>query len=130
MAKHTGKGRQDRRRRAVERLHEAIEIERDNLSKAESVLGCLAVAMEYETEGARKPYYPDVAQIARDMVRRSINSLDPLTLRRLRDKIEEEVHRTYTGSEDCRLTLDYRLSVSRALVSRYAASALSATANI
>jgi hypothetical protein len=130
MAKHTGKGRQDRRRHAVERLHEAIEIERDNLSKAESVLGCLAVAMEYETDGARKPYYPDVAEIARDMVRRSINGLDPLTLRRLRGKIEEEVHRTYTHSEDCRLTLDYRLSVSRPLVSRYAARALSASANI
>src|SRR5882762_1478062 len=30
-----------------EGLHEAIETERDHLSKAESVLGCLAIAMEY-----------------------------------------------------------------------------------
>src|ERR1700722_18354213 len=109
MAKRIRKSRQDRKRvsntvrarrcrdnRAVERLHEAIELERENLSKAESVLGCLAIAMEYEMEGAGKPYYPDVAQIAREMVKRSVSSLDPLMLERLRDKIEEETYRTYS----------------------------------
>jgi hypothetical protein len=74
-----------------EGLHEAIEIERGNLSKAESVLGCLAIAMEYETDSVKGPYYPDVAQLAREMVRKSINSLDSLVLQQhlLRNKIKE-----------------------------------------
>jgi hypothetical protein len=74
-----------------EGLHEAIEIERGNLSKAESVLGCLAISMEYETDSVNGPYYPDVAQLAREMVRKSINSLDSLVLqqRLLRNKIKE-----------------------------------------
>jgi len=74
-----------------EGLHEAIEIERGNLSKAESVLGCLAIAMEYEADSVSGPYYPDVAQLARELVRQSINGLDSLTLqqRLLRNKIKE-----------------------------------------
>jgi hypothetical protein len=73
-------------------LHEAIEIERDNLARAESLLGCLAISMECESESATGPYYPDVAQIAREMVRRSINGLDSLALERvyLRNKVKEE----------------------------------------
>jgi len=75
-----------------EGLHEAIEAERGNLAKAEAVLGCLAIAMEYETDSAAGPYYPDVALIARDIVRQSINGLDSLTLQRhlLRNKIKED----------------------------------------
>ena len=74
-----------------EALHEAIENERSNLSTAESVLGCLAIAMENETDTVNKPYYPDVAQLARELVRRSINGLDSLVLQQhlLRDKIKE-----------------------------------------
>jgi hypothetical protein len=74
------------------RLHEAIESERDNLAKAESLLGCLAISMECEAQSATAPYYPDVAQIAREMVRRSINGLDSLALERvhLRNKVKEE----------------------------------------
>ncbi len=74
-----------------EGLHEAIENERDNLSKAESVLGCLAISMEYEADSVSGPYYPDVAQLARELVRQSINGLDSLVLqqRLLRNKIKE-----------------------------------------
>lgn len=74
-----------------EGLHEAIEIERGNLSKAESVLGCLTISLEHEADTVDKPYYPDVAQLARDLVRQSINGLDSLTLqqRLLRNKIRE-----------------------------------------
>jgi hypothetical protein len=74
-----------------EGLHEAIEIERGNLSKAESVLGCLAIAMEYEDNSDDRPHYPDVAQLARDLVRQSMNGLDSLVLQRrlLRNKIKE-----------------------------------------
>jgi hypothetical protein len=74
-----------------EGLHEAIETERDNLSKAESVLGCLAIAMEYEADSVNGPYYPDVAELARELVRQSINGLDSLVLqqRLLRNKVKE-----------------------------------------
>jgi len=112
--------------RDVERLREAVEVERENLSKAESVLGCLAIAMEYEMEGAKRPYYPDVAQIAREMVRRSVNSLDPLTLRRMHDKVEEEARAIYPSPADCLLTLDCRESGSRPSLSRDAETASSA----
>ena len=75
-----------------ERLHDAIEGERDNLSKAESILGCLVCAMEYPSDGANAPYYPDVAQVARELVRKSISGLDPLVLQRQlsRNRIKEE----------------------------------------
>ena len=89
-AKRHTSGRQDEVR-VPEPLQEAIDIERGNLSKAESILGCLVIAMESASEGAGGPYYPDVAQIARELVRKSINGLDSLTLqqRLLRDKVEE-----------------------------------------
>jgi hypothetical protein len=74
-----------------EGLHEAIEIERENLSKADSLLGCLVTSMEYDDHSVNSPNYPDVAQLAREMVRRSINSLDSLVIqqRLLRNKIKE-----------------------------------------
>ena len=74
-----------------EGLHEAIETERDNLSKAESLLACMVVAMEYQNAPLDGPYYPAVAQLARELVARSINGLDPFILRQrlLRNKIEE-----------------------------------------
>ncbi len=72
-------------------LHDAIETERGNLSKAESLLGCLAIAMEYETDSVDRPDYPDVTQLARELVRKSINGLDSLVLqqRLLRNKVKE-----------------------------------------
>jgi hypothetical protein len=75
-----------------EGLHEAIESERGNLSKAESLLGCLAIAMEYETDTVKGPYYPDVAQLARELVKQSINSLDSVVLeqRLARNKVKED----------------------------------------
>jgi hypothetical protein len=76
-----------------EGLHEAIEIERGNLAKAESVLGCLIASMEYEADSADRPYYPDVAELARDLVKQSIKGLDSLVLQRrlLRDKVREHL---------------------------------------
>jgi hypothetical protein len=73
------------------RLQEAIEAERDNLSKAESLLACMVVSMEYQNDPLDGPYYPAVAQLARELVDRSINGLDPFVLRQrlLRNKIEE-----------------------------------------
>jgi hypothetical protein len=81
-----------------EGLHEAIEIERDNLSKAGSLLACMVVSMEYHTDPLTGPYYPAVAQMARELVDRSINGLDSLVLqqRLRRNKIEE----VFCGSWD------------------------------
>jgi hypothetical protein len=72
-------------------LREAIEAERDNLSKAESLLACMVVSMEHQNDPLDGPYYPAVAQLARELVERTINGLDPFTLRQrlLRNKIEE-----------------------------------------
>jgi len=72
-------------------LHEAIEAERDNLSKAEAVLGCLMISMEYEADPDDGPYYPEVAQLARDLVMQSIDHLDSVVLekRLLGNKIRE-----------------------------------------
>jgi hypothetical protein len=73
-------------------LHEAIETERGNLSKAASLLGCLAIAMEYETDTVKGPYYPDVAQLAGELVKQSINGLDSVVLeqRLARNKVKED----------------------------------------
>jgi hypothetical protein len=47
--------------------------------------------MEYGAESIDQPYYPDVAQLARELVRKSINGLDSLVLQRrlLRNKVKE-----------------------------------------
>ena len=82
-----------------EGLYEAIETERGNLTKAESVLGCLMISMDYEDDSVDKPYYPDVVQIARELVRQSINNLDSLVLqqRLLRNKVKESTGLSFDG---------------------------------
>ena len=83
--------------RIPEVLQEIIEAERGNLAKADSILACLILAMEYGPEappregGSLAPYYPDVARIARDLVRGAIHRLDALYLQQRleRDKIAE-----------------------------------------
>jgi hypothetical protein len=80
-------------------LREAIEMERDNLSKAEALLACMIVSMEYANDPVSGPYYPAVAQIARELVERSINGLDPFELRQRlrRNKIEERLYLSLVG---------------------------------
>jgi hypothetical protein len=79
-----------------EGVERAIEAERDNLSKAESLLGCLAIAMEHgaweHEDEVVPPYYPDVARMARNLVRQSINGLDSLNLEKhlARRRIKEQ----------------------------------------
>ena len=75
----------------LNRLLKTIETERDNLSRVDSLLGCLKIAMEYGESTHKGPYYPDVAQIAHEMVRKSISALDPIYLPKpSRDKVLEE----------------------------------------
>jgi len=81
----------DRSNPLPEVLHEAIEDERSNLSKAEAVLGCLMISMEYEADPDDGPYYPEVAQLARDLVKQSIDHLDSVALQKrlIGNKIRE-----------------------------------------
>jgi hypothetical protein len=54
--------------------NKAIENERGTLSKAESLLRCLVISLEYDdADRVNGPYYPDVAEIARKKVIDSIN---------------------------------------------------------
>jgi hypothetical protein len=79
------------RARQLKLLLETIEQERANLSRAESLLECLRIAMEYESQTTTGPYYPDVAQIAAELVHKSVNALDSINLPNLsRDKVREE----------------------------------------
>jgi hypothetical protein len=128
-------------------LLKAIETERDNLSRADSLLGCLEIAMEYGETTYKGPYYPDVAQIAREMVRKSIGALDPINLpSQFRDKVREEfsgkewpvavtLHEVsllprpvFTIQRPCSLRIHYR-NYSRSSA-RNASSRVSASANI
>jgi hypothetical protein len=76
----------------INRLLDLIEIERANLARADSLLGCLKVAMEYgDADTHRRPYYPDVVEIARELVRGSVNALDSIHLPEfVADEIKEE----------------------------------------
>lgn len=67
-----------------ENLEEAIEDERARLMRAHSILGCIALAMEGD-DGVNpaRPYYPDLIELARDLVNESINSLESGKLQRL-----------------------------------------------
>jgi hypothetical protein len=83
------------------RLQEAIEAERDNLCKAESLLACMAVSLEYQDDPLHGPYFPAVAQLARELVAKSIDGLDPGVIRErvLRNKIEEVFCVPFLGPE-------------------------------
>jgi hypothetical protein len=86
-------GRPPKRSRApqLKQLLETVEEERANLSRVESLLECLRIAMEYQRQASTGPYYPDVAQIAHELVHKSVNALDLIHLTRPeRDKVQEE----------------------------------------
>jgi hypothetical protein len=71
-------------------LHKAIDMQRDNLSRAQSILTCMVAAMEHEGDQLISPYFPEVTQTVRELVESSIDGLDPFVLKqRLRDKVEE-----------------------------------------
>jgi hypothetical protein len=63
------------------RLERAIDLERRRLLKAQSVLGCLAVALESPTShGADGPDFGQVAEVVRELVNSSIERLDSVNL--------------------------------------------------
>ncbi len=73
-------------------LYEAIEVERANLSRAASLLACMSLSLELEVDRTTGPYYPDLTEMAHDMVRRSINGLDSLALQQAmsRNSVKED----------------------------------------
>lgn len=103
-----------RSRRNVERhtaadLAEIIEQERTRLMQAESLLHCLLTAMDNDSSESHGPYYPGVIQMAKDMVRRSIDQLDSLRLRPTFERLstanpvgEERMNTRPTGKDEVR----------------------------
>ena len=69
------------RRVVPKALDEVIEAERSVLMKADAVLNCLALAMDYD-DGANipRPYYAIIVELARDLVNNSISRLDSANL--------------------------------------------------
>jgi hypothetical protein len=61
-------------------LHDAIESERGRLLKAESIVRCLKISLESETSLIDGPYYPDIAEMARELIRQAFNGLDLVNL--------------------------------------------------
>jgi hypothetical protein len=73
------------------RLREAIAAERENLGKVEALLSCMIDSLQqHDNPFDGSPYFPLVAQLARELVARIINELDPSVLQeRLLRKPEE-----------------------------------------
>ena len=61
-------------------LREFLESEREFLLKAQSLLLCIAQAMGDARHPVTGPYYPDVVELASDLVRRRAVNLDELLL--------------------------------------------------
>jgi hypothetical protein len=64
----------------LELVLDAVEIERGNLARAESLLTCLKIALEYGEDAGETPYFPDVAEMGVQMLRQSISALDSVNL--------------------------------------------------
>jgi hypothetical protein len=64
-----------------ESLFEAIEDARATLGKADSFLRCLTISLEAESNLYDGPYYPDISDLARQLVRQAFNELDSVNLR-------------------------------------------------
>ena len=60
-------------------LRAFLESERDVLVRAESLLKCIAQAMEC-APATNGPYYPDVIELAADLLKRRAANLDDLLL--------------------------------------------------
>lgn len=60
------------------RLQDMIRAEMFNLEKAASILHCLVVSMDTPPVARKRPYYPDVVEVAGDLIERSLVDLDVL----------------------------------------------------
>jgi hypothetical protein len=64
--------------RVGERLQDMIRAEMFNLEKAASILRCLVLSMDTRPVDGESPCYPDVAEVAGDLIERSLADLDVL----------------------------------------------------
>ena len=85
----SGSAKTDRgaRVRVRGRLQEMIEAELDNLCRAESVLRCLVLSMDYDPSHPESPYYPAVVEVVGDLINRSVVDLDALHGGYIRDPL-------------------------------------------
>ncbi len=68
----------------VSPLEAAIEEERSRLMLADSVLGCLQIALDPEAIRVNPvPYFPEVLELAREFINKSVRRLDYDEIRRL-----------------------------------------------
>ena len=68
----------------------AIEVERARLMKVESLLHCALLAMDYDDgfEDGERPYYPNVIELARDLVNETLEQLDSVKLGPMIEKLK------------------------------------------
>jgi hypothetical protein len=75
---------QDRDKCLVSPLEAAIEAARERLMRADSVLGCLQIALDPEAVRVTpEPYFPEVVELAREYINTSIRHLEYQEVRRL-----------------------------------------------
>lgn len=85
--------------------HAPVERERGRLQNAEAVLECMIFAM-YEAEGRdleahEAPYFPSVAEVARNMLHEAISRLDSVSLKEARKKMKQmKQERAASGEEE------------------------------
>jgi hypothetical protein len=79
-------------------LLEVIEAERTRLMQAESLLQCLTAALDAEEGETQSPYYPNVIELARELLTQSIGQLDSLRLRPLIGQVLE--NKDYATAEE------------------------------
>jgi hypothetical protein len=65
------------------RFRQLLYSELGFLRKAQSLLECIANSMDDSTQPSTGPYYPDVLEVASDLLRRRATTLDGLLLGRL-----------------------------------------------
>jgi hypothetical protein len=68
----------------VSPLEAAIEEERTRLMLADSVLGCLQIALDPEAiKVVPEPYFPEILELARQFINKSVRHLEYEEIRRL-----------------------------------------------
>jgi len=84
--KLASKARSSRRQSVVpvsslpQAIEDAIELERERLMRAHTLLSCAALAMDAEDLSFEGPHYVTVIEMSRDIVNQAINNLEPMNL--------------------------------------------------
>jgi hypothetical protein len=74
------------------RLQEMIRAQMFNLEKAEAILRCLVLSMDTRPVDAEPPCYPDIVEVAGDLIKRSLVDLDVLYDGYIRDPLMAARH--------------------------------------